>query len=164
MPIDSHLSAEVEHLGRAYDFELIGVRTQGRSEIEVAENIASVRTEFDCFLINRSGGGTSSAELVTLAVARCVRGWVEIFGTDAEAIHDAVDQASVRIGRQTSIGDGDPMTAWNSVMTDDELAKYIATGGQGDCGLKAVVYFADGSEEALFYERLKNCLNWRRRK
>lgn len=162
MSIHTHPNAAFEHLGRVYDFDLKGVRTSGRSEAEVADAILGVPGDFDCFIVNRRGVAISDLQLVLSAIARRTRGWVEVFGIDAEAIHDAVDRASVELGRQKEVGEGDPMTTWDSEMDEVELAKYVSMGGQGECALKVLVYFAAGPEEGLFFMRVKDCVASRR--
>jgi len=45
-------------------------------------------------------------------------------GRRAELLHDAIDQMSVRLGRQQAVGDGRPMTAWfEELVTVDEMAR-----------------------------------------
>ena len=162
MPSHDQLNAPIEPIGRAYDFDLHALRTSGRSEDEIVRVISSIRSEFDCFVIDRLGGAVTGWQPIISAVAECVSGWVEVFGSEAEAIHDAIDQASVKLGRQQALGDGDPMTGWDSKMNDAELAHYISTGGQGECSLKLVMYFAKGQEEDSFFDELRRCLLWRK--
>jgi hypothetical protein len=49
--------------------------------------------------------------------------WVSVAGEGAEALHDAIDQASVTIGRQKAVGDGSPMTSWH---TDERSVEAMA--------------------------------------
>ena len=69
---------------------------------------------FDCivFLCDpdraRAVARTLSADL-----ARSRVDWVQVAGREAEALHDAIDHASVAAGRQRAVGDGSPMTSWH---------------------------------------------------
>ena len=83
---------------------------------------------------------------------------MEVFGTGAEQIHDAIDAASVKVGRQFAAGDGALMTTWNREVDDDELIQYISTGGQGESTMKLLLYFASGPEEEQFFARIKDRL------
>lgn len=64
---------------------------------------------------------------------------MEVFGKESESVHDAIDLASVRVGRQKDVGDGDPMTTWQEESSSAEIASYIWTGGQGDSARKLLV-------------------------
>ena len=64
---------------------------------------------------------------------------MEVFGKESESVHDAIDLASVRVGRQKDVGDGDPMTTWQEESSSAEIASYIWTSGQGDSARKLLV-------------------------
>jgi hypothetical protein len=123
-----------------------------------ADNIEEVMPglpPFDCFLVNREP--TPSREgmrRILDCLVRSPTGWIETFGYHAQAIHDGIDQTSVAVGRQVSVGDGNPMTAWHArLVTDREIADYIRTGGQGTCELKAVLIVGcEAAEKALLRE------------
>ena len=57
-----------------------------------------------------------NADLAT-KLAGTAADWIQIAGADAEALHDAIDRASVAIGRQRAVGDGSPMTSWHEEDT-----------------------------------------------
>jgi hypothetical protein len=151
-------SVDLKYLGSAYDFQIKGVRAAGRSEQEVAAAISRVSTKFDCFLINRSARHLAVDSEIVMAIAEHADGWVEVFGAVAEKIHDAVDEASVTIGRQKSVGDGVPMTSWAPIASDEELVAYISTGGQGTSALKLVVCLGESRDEERLFTRLRQLL------
>lgn len=113
---------------------------------------------YDCFVVNRHDHLTVEeigVVAATLAKSRC--NWIEIFGYGAERLHDAVDEAAVVIGRQSKVGDGDPMTTWNEELTaDGEIAEYLWTGGQGDSDWKLLMVVGDEDAE----RQLTAKINW----
>lgn len=98
--------------------------------------------ECDAFIITLDSK-LLSAELASEIAGKIVRlpvDWVETFGPQSEYLHDLVDQASVSIGRQEKVGDGDPMTAWHENLTNlDEVVSYLRAGGHGSAEIKLVV-------------------------
>ncbi|MEA3192447.1 MAG: hypothetical protein QOD26_780 [Betaproteobacteria bacterium] len=138
-------------IGRVYDAKVRFLRATASD----AEDIVSVDKEFDCFLVNRLKDAALTQGRLLEAIARRAN-WVEIFGVDAEALHDAVDQAGVHLGRQVAIGEGYPMTAWYDDISDNSaIASYIATGGQGDSLHKIVVLIGSPSEESGLIDELR---------
>ena len=105
--------------------------------------------DYDCFVVNRTvhlPAEDIGVVAATLADRQCK--WIEVFGFDAERLHDAIDEAAVAIGRQTKIGDGDPMTSWNDEsITESEIAAYVLTGGQGTSDWKLVLVIGDENAE-----------------
>jgi len=100
---------------------------------------------FDCFIIDFGTRG-DLVEMVSGDVARSAADWVETFGFHAEAYHDAVDRASVEIGRQESVGCGFPMTAWyEKLKAVDAITDYVGTGGQGSQAIKVVLIVGNES-------------------
>jgi hypothetical protein len=69
---------------------------------------------FDCsvFLFKPDRAEFLTAELSAELVRANVE-WVEVAGIGSEAVHEAIDAASVACGRQAAVGDGSPMTTWN---------------------------------------------------
>jgi hypothetical protein len=54
--------------------------------------------------------------------------WVQTTGARAEWLHDQVDIASVKVGRQRQVGDGSPMTAWDEeALKPMEMAEVLYT-------------------------------------
>lgn len=70
---------------------------------------------FDCavFLCDPCRAQTLRADL-SAELARSKTDWVQVAGNGAEALHDAIDRASVALGRQRAIADGSPMTSWHT--------------------------------------------------
>ena len=101
---------------------------------------------FDCFIVERGAlAGGEPIGMIAREVAGSATEWVETLGRNAELLHDAVDVASVEIGRQARVGDGVPMTAWHEEMESiDSIVDYVRHGGLGSCSIKAVLVL--GSE------------------
>lgn len=126
--------------------------------------ITEVGFEFDCFLINRQTDAPSYQSELIEAIARCTTGWVEVFGIDAEKLHDAIDLSSVFLKRQLRIGDGNPMTAWHDDMTgDSEIASYVLSGGQGTASAKIVIVLGSNVAERSLLDQLRELERCRRR-
>lgn len=110
---------------------------------------------FDCFVISRRSANIQQDEITQIIslIANSTVDWVEVIGFNAEAIHDAIDLASVGAGRQKAVGDGVPMTAWDSdYHADDAVAKYILTGGFGSYDKKLIFYFGTAEQELAFVD------------
>ena len=107
---------------------------------------------FDSFVISRRSAYKHDAiAQIISSIANSKVDWVEVIGFNAEAIHDAVDRASVSAGRQKAVGEGVPMTAWDSdYHSDDEVAKYILTGGFGSHNKKLIFYLGTAEQELAF--------------
>ena len=117
-----------------------------RISSSAVQDVESFEHGFDCFIVNRYGEATALEECLGRQIASRVETWVEVLGTNAEAIHDNIDSASVHIGRQAQVGDGEPMTAWHDdIFTDRDIAHYIMTGGLGAARSRLVVI--NGSED-----------------
>ncbi len=88
---------------------------------------------FDCSIVClRPPTEENVIEEIARAVVTAKTDWVHTLGAQAEAIHDAVDLASVKTGRQANVGDGLPMTSWHDDITDvREMAKFVVSGGLG---------------------------------
>lgn len=104
-----------------------------------AAELAKEKPGFDCFIVNQAEDFDGANNCIIEVVARKAGSWVEIFGNAAEQIHDTVDEASVRIGRQCAVGEGEPMTAWYEGLSAEEIASYIWTGGQGESNIKVLI-------------------------
>lgn len=117
--------------------------------------LLAVSLPFDCFVVSRRVDGSLSNKELFEAIARRAD-WVEVFGLDAENIHDAIDRASVEAGRQRRIGEGTPMTAWHEDLSDDQaIASYILTGGQGVAEHKVVVVIGSIEDEQSIVRALR---------
>jgi hypothetical protein len=104
-------------------------------------------TRFDCFVVNLQQSLPSDT-LSTIAnqLAQPMFEWIEVFGYNAKNIHDMIDIAAVKIGRQRIVGEGNPMTTWDDDPIDiDVILTYIYTGGQGTCDWKIILVI--GTEE-----------------
>jgi hypothetical protein len=108
---------------------------------------------YDCFVVNFDNALTQDIVLsIAGKLAKPCFQWIEIFGFHAELLHDTIDRAAVASGRQTKIGDGNPMTAWDDGRMElkDTLA-YIMTGGQGSCDWKLLLVIGtEGQVQELF--------------
>lgn len=137
-------------LGRTSDFSLRCLR----STQDAPREMNSLELGFDCFVINRmQGRACDQGDLIDAVAARA--GWVEVFGFDAETIHDAIDNASVRLLRQRAVGDGTPMTAWHEDITQDSaIASYIWTGGQGHAPHKVALVIGSSVDEKGLIDEL----------
>ena len=83
---------------------------------------------FDCVLVSANHQRTKQlGKEFANQVVRCNTDWVQTTGPDAELIHDLVDEASVRAGRQHKVGGGSPMTSWHTEATTlEEIAEVAA--------------------------------------
>ncbi|MGE0145639.1 MAG: hypothetical protein AB7T19_20305 [Planctomycetota bacterium] len=74
---------------------------------------------FDCIVIagEEASAQHHGAPFADVIVRRRVD-YVQTTGPRAEWLHDLIDEASVRNGRQDAVGDGSPMTTWH----DDALS------------------------------------------
>jgi hypothetical protein len=89
---------------------------------------------FDCVLVSvdhartRELGANFADQIV-----RFNNDYISVTGPDSEFIHDLVDKASVRAGRQEKVGDGDPMTTWHhdaTTIEDGVKLAYLCPGGE----------------------------------
>jgi hypothetical protein len=49
--------------------------------------------------------------------------WVQVAGSGAQDLHDAIDAAGVTVGRQLAVGEGSPMTSWHEeALAVEEMA------------------------------------------
>jgi len=81
--------------------------------------------------------------------------WIETMGARCEYLHDLLDEASVSIGRQRRVGDGNPMTAWHDQLSDtSEMVSYIRMGGQGAAERKVVVVVGPERSSAVIAEKI----------
>ena len=71
--------------------------------------------------------------------------WFETLGEKSEWLHDYIDHASVRLGRQKAVGDGFPMTAWHTEATTIEKMTHHIRLPHG-ASYKYVVYVLGNSK------------------
>jgi hypothetical protein len=129
----------IRSLGSTYGALLLCVQADEWDASNLIEEVLSLDPGFDCFIVNRSNEFSGTNRRLMEAIVSRAGEWIEVFGYAAEAIHDAIDAASVRIGRQSAIGEGDPMTAWDDTLSDPEIASYVWAGGQGHGSSKVVI-------------------------
>lgn len=148
----------IKDLIGVYGARLLCFQGESWTASDLAAEIVKIPSGFDCFIVNRATvfDGENSVLIETIAVR--AGKWIEVFGEAAEEIHDAIDAASVRTGRQRKVGDGDPMTTWEDNSSDAEIASYLWTGGQGESDTKVVVIiglppFAENMRRALLEHR-----------
>ena len=90
------------------------------------------------------------AENIALDIVGWNVDWVDTTGEDAEHMHDLIDAASVRIGRQNLVGDGNPMTAWHEgAVTIPQIAKSVEFFGAGNEHLLLLVIGDDAHLHAI---------------
>jgi hypothetical protein len=134
-----------KHLANIYGSSLLAICGDHWAADNVVQDLKEIAPGFDCFIVNRMAGFASLDSSIVEIIASKVGEWVEVFGDSAEAIHDAIDAASARIGRQDAIGDGNPMTTWQNDMSDSEIASYIRTGGQGSSPVRVLIIIEPSS-------------------
>ena len=72
--------------------------------------------------------------------------WFDVFGAKSKWLHDEIDKASVRLGRQKAVGDGSPMTAWHEEIRDyEEMVDNACHGVSG--GNDNIIIFVIGRIE-----------------
>ena len=135
-----------------YGLRFLCLRTEAWGDKSVAGKILRLDPGFDCFVVNHARPpSVASSDAIVTAIASRVGGWVEVFGEWAEIVHDAIDTASVSLGRQAAVGDGNPMTTWTVTLNANDVASYIWTGGQGEGTRKLVLFVGQlGATDASF--------------
>ena len=88
------------------------------------ENLPWNTQEFDVIICILNTPITLKSSFLTtiekLVITNC--DWIDVIGLGAEYLHDQIDLASVKMGRQIKVGDGSPMTTWNEESLTHELA------------------------------------------
>lgn len=111
--------------------------------------------EFDCVVCDLLGVEPAEYASVLEELCRTRVDWVATCGPLAEAWHDAIDEASVRVGRQSKVGDGSPMSAWHDDATSFEQMAEVArfVGGNNAVCLQLVCPSEafDGACKSLAY-------------
>ena len=115
------------------------------------------RQECDAFVIvldEESLSNDLAAEICGRLVQLPVD-WIETMGARCEYLHDRIDEASVTMGRQAKVGDGNPMTAWHEWLSDtDDMISYIRSGGHGSAERKIVVVVGPKHSSAVVAQRI----------
>jgi hypothetical protein len=75
------------------------------------------KIKFDCGLFIGKNADREIAEKCIYELVGKNNDWICTYGVEAEYWHDRIDLASVDIGRQEKVGDGNPMTAWFGEIT-----------------------------------------------
>lgn len=132
----------MKHLGSLYGARLLAVQADCWATTRAAQEIFGLAPGFDCFIVNRVTKFDGDSSVLLQAITSRAGKWVEALGNAAEEVHDAIDATSVRIGRQSAIGEGDPLTTWHDDMSDSDIASYVLTGGPGSSDTKVVVIVA----------------------
>lgn len=124
----------------------------------ILSTIERLKNPFDCLVVNRDADiSKRRIEVFAHELVRLPVEWVQVYGVASEEIHDAIDIASVHIGRQSAVGDGNPMTTWHSdAVSDRDVAEHLLMGGFGGEDLIAIVVL-DGaaSEKRLIIELIE---------
>ena len=113
-------------------------------------------SHIDCFVVNldRSLTLTEIDVLANILADRRFQ-WIEVFGYMSEKIHDAIDRMAVANGRQQQVGDGSPMTTWDTAdPTEEALAAYFTTGGQGDAVCKVILVIGTDEDASILSSAL----------
>ncbi len=90
------------------------------------------KEEFDVSILifDQSIALSNSVKKLVEELVRRNSDWFETLGVGAERLHDEIDKAGVRAGRQKAVGDGSPMTAWFEEVTDPkQMAEHSFLGG-----------------------------------
>ncbi|MBN2513795.1 MAG: hypothetical protein JXB18_12725 [Sedimentisphaerales bacterium] len=70
--------------------------------------------------------------------------WFYTLGPKSEWLHDQIDLASVRSGRQKTVGDGSPMTSWHEdVNTYAEMADFVCPATNDFCVILVIGNISD---------------------
>ena len=103
---------------------------------------------FDCVVFLGDPGRAQAvrAEL-SAELTRANVDWVQAAGSGAEELHDAIDRASVAVGRQQAVGDGSPMTSWHEEALTGEAMADLAAHCFGVC--KRVLVLVVGHDSDL---------------
>ena len=103
-----------------------------------------------------------SSDSVTILAKKLVAAntdWIDVLGPKSEWVHDQIDLASVRVGRQDAVGDGSPMTGWDEdIKACEEFAEDVSGGGPGGQGNKLICVLGDSNDFNLFVSELKKKL------
>jgi hypothetical protein len=114
--------------------------------------------QFDAFIVILRESAVSS-DLIHIVIAELVMrntDWIETVGPKSEWLHDEIEKASVRLGRQKQVGDGSPMTAWhNDIKKLSDMVEYVGNGGHGGNDYKAVIVIGNPIDFTMFVEELK---------
>ena len=132
---------------KIYEAELI---LCPRNVEELATVIDSI-VDYDCFLVNRDQVFDGSNSDLIRRIASQKSDWIEVFGYNAEKIHDAIDDASVASERQPAVGYGVPMTSWNDYECEQDFVEYVRTGGHGVSNTKLLIFIGTDDEEKRFW-------------
>jgi len=121
--------------------------------------------QFDCSVLcfqptSEEGG----VEAIASEVATANTDWVHSFAKEAESIHDAVDRASVKSGRQANVGDGVPMTSWHDDLQDlGEIAEFVVSGGLGlNCDYHLALVVGGDNDYRLAVDAMRQCYESRK--
>jgi hypothetical protein len=116
--------------------------------------------EFDCMIFACDRAlARRLAEDVAYDIVQCNVDWVETTGEDAERMHDLIDVASVKSGRQGMVGDGNPMTAWHEeALTIPQMAD-VATCCAGGTDYVLVLVIGGEAHLAAAVEEVRRALH-----
>jgi len=134
---------------------MLCVSVTAASDSATARMIDGLRAPFDCFVINCSANFLQEASKTLHAVAVNTTDWVQVFGIACEEIHDWIDEASVRAGRQEAVGDGEPMSSWHHEVDNVSIARSLMSGGLGYESTKLIVVIGTVSDEAALIAELQ---------
>ena len=113
--------------------------------VEELQTVIDSVLDYDCFLVNRDHAFDGSNSELIKQIAAHKSDWIEVFGYNSEKIHDAIDNASVALKRQSEVGCGEPMTSWDDYESDHDFVEYLRTGGHGVSNTKLLIFI--GTDE-----------------
>jgi len=112
--------------------------------------------ESDAFVVVLDGKLLSDELAVEIAesLVKLPVDWIETMGARSEYLHDLMDEASVAMGRQEKVGDGNPMTAWHQFSDIWEMVSYLRVGGLGSTERKIVIVVGPEHSSAAIAEEI----------
>jgi hypothetical protein len=131
------------------------------SEEPHLERLPWGQQEFDAMIVILCESSISN-DLIQIVIAELIMrntDWIETIGTKSEWLHDEIDKASVRLGRQKQVGDGSPMTAWHDDMQISDMFEHVVVGGHGVNDNKAVIIIGTHIDFMMFVEELKKYIS-----
>ena len=82
--------------------------------------------------------------------------WFEVLGPNSEYLHDYIDNASVRFGRQAKAGDGSPMTTWHEgIQNPKDIVDSILSSILGGNDNRIILIAGDNDIKPQFIDILE---------
>jgi hypothetical protein len=116
--------------------------------------------EFDVFILNFDVpiASINACKLIIENLVSRNTDWFHTLGIQAEQLHDEIDLAGVRLGRQKAVGDGSPMTGWfEEITTTKEMAEHIDYTSL-NCDNRVVVVLGTTDDFNRFVDAMKTLI------